>query len=404
MPRKGRKESTVQQKKNWRKLLAFGLAAVLCTMPTLAHAEELDQLKTQKSQNDALIQQKDTQLKTLNADKAKLDEELESLDQELTQAQDELSRLKDQIRELQVSIEKTKKDIASLDKRIDEKKEVFKERLQVMYKNGKIGSLEVLLSSNGIQDFLSRARTMKALAGYDRNLISDLLKDLQDLETKKKELAGQKASLELAEKKQQESVSELEKKQAEKKNLLLQLGEKLQLTEEDMRRLQEESNLISDKIAEKMQELEEREANLSGNAGSAQSALSESSSGYAWPATDYTITSPFGYRIHPIFGTWRFHRGIDIGADYGTPVFATASGVVTTAEYDSGGGNYIVLDHDDNTGSMYAHLSAFNCYVGQHVKKGQVIGYIGSTGNSTGAHLHFEFYVNGQLVNRLAYL
>ena len=404
MPRKGRKESTVQQKKNWRKLLAFGLAAVLCTMPTLAHAEELDQLKTQKSQNDALIQQKDTQLKNLNADKAKLDEELESLDQELTQAQDELSRLKDQIRELQVSIEKTKKDIASLDKRIDEKKEVFKERLQVMYKNGKIGSLEVLLSSNGIQDFLSRARTMKALAGYDRNLISDLLKDLQDLETKKKELAGQKASLELAEKKQQESVSELEKKQAEKKNLLLQLGEKLQLTEEDMRRLQEESNLISDKIAEKMQELEEREANLSGNAGSAQSALSESSSGYAWPATDYTITSPFGYRIHPIFGTWRFHRGIDIGADYGTPVFATASGVVTTAEYDSGGGNYIVLDHDDNTGSMYAHLSAFNCYVGQHVKKGQVIGYIGSTGNSTGAHLHFEFYVNGQLVNPLAYL
>lgn len=123
-----------------------------------------------------------------------------------------------------------------------------------------------------------------------------------------------------------------------------------------------------------------------------------------WPVNSHNITSPFGYRIHPIYGYVKFHEGVDIAAPEGAPVYATSSGVVTARSYISGGGNHVTLAHDDGNGSSYLHLSGYNVRLGQHVKKGDVIGYVGSTGASTGSHLHFEFYLKGALVNPLDYV
>lgn len=125
---------------------------------------------------------------------------------------------------------------------------------------------------------------------------------------------------------------------------------------------------------------------------------------FLWPTTSNLITSYFGYRVHPIYGTTRFHSGIDIGAPYGAPIYAAENGQVIFASWYGGYGYCIIIDHGDGVSTLYAHCSSIIVKAGQYVSKGQVIGYVGSTGNSTGPHLHFEVRINGNPVNPFNYL
>ena len=122
-----------------------------------------------------------------------------------------------------------------------------------------------------------------------------------------------------------------------------------------------------------------------------------------WPAVGHGISSPFGYRIHPITGQYKLHTGVDINVGYGTPVYAADGGTVILAGWNGGYGNCIVINHGNGLTTLYGHLSSINVSVGQSVGRGQTIGLVGSTGNSTGPHLHWEVAVNGQRVNPLNY-
>lgn len=129
-----------------------------------------------------------------------------------------------------------------------------------------------------------------------------------------------------------------------------------------------------------------------------------SDSGFCWPTPGYTrITSPYGYRVHPITGKLKFHAGVDIGAAGGSPILAAAAGTVTISVYSSSYGNYVEIDHGDGVRTRYAHMSARSCKVGDTVELGQVIGLVGSTGNSTGNHCHFELRVNGTTYDPMQY-
>ena len=125
-----------------------------------------------------------------------------------------------------------------------------------------------------------------------------------------------------------------------------------------------------------------------------------SSSGWVCPLPYYTLTSPFGMRVHPISGKWKMHDGVDMAAAQGTPIYAAKSGKVTTASYQAGGaGYYVSINHGDGFSSIYMHMTHFIVARDQHVTAGQVIGYVGSTGGSTGPHLHFGISYNGSYVN-----
>ena len=129
-----------------------------------------------------------------------------------------------------------------------------------------------------------------------------------------------------------------------------------------------------------------------------------SDSGFCWPTPGYTkITSPYGYRIHPITGKLKLHAGVDIGAAGGSPILAAAAGTVTTSVYSASYGNYVEIDHGDGVRTRYAHMSARSCRVGDTVELGQVIGLVGSTGNSTGNHCHFELRINGTTYDPMQY-
>ena len=129
-------------------------------------------------------------------------------------------------------------------------------------------------------------------------------------------------------------------------------------------------------------------------------------SGATWlvPCSYVALTSPFGYRWHPIYGDYRFHYGVDLAGPTGTPIKATRSGVVTAASYNSSGGYYVTLDHQDGYKSQYLHMTHYIVSPGQYVSAGQVIGYMGSTGGSTGPHLHFSIIYNGNYVNPANYV
>ncbi|MDY3051755.1 MAG: peptidoglycan DD-metalloendopeptidase family protein [Ndongobacter sp.] len=429
------------EKKQTKRLLSLVLAGLLL-LPSAAWADELDdveqqqeqkeaeiqEIRDQKSGQETLVNEKSKTLNSLTENQQALQSELQELDASLETEYAQLNQLNEDIAELEEKIAQTESEIAELEVRIADKKAVFRDRLNVMYKNGDIATLEILLASTGMNDFLSRSRTMKAVADYDRDLIQDLISDMQLLEKKQTELQGQKTCLDIAKENQTAKVEELQEQQARKNEILAQVNLDIELTESEMQKLQAASDAMQSKIDAKLAELEElkdREKQIesdraaaaavaesvgsdspSSDSGASSGGYSpqSSSGGNVWPTTSYEVTSPYGYRIHPIFGTLSFHTGIDLGADYGEPVYATSSGTVTTVTYGSGYGNYIELAHDDGNGSLYAHLSGFNCYAGQHVEKGQIIGYIGSTGNSTGPHLHFEFYDQGVRVNPLAYL
>lgn len=406
----------------------------LVLSPTIVHADtleeveskqestqtEVDKLKEEKNENDAAAQEKLNRIDEINAETGQVTAELRALDDNLNAAQGELKKLEDQEKALETKIQTTEKEINTLEGRLAENKAKFRERLKVMYKNGQIGSLEVILASTNVNDYLSRSRAMKTLAGYDKELIESMRKDMKDLETKTNELNGQKSALEITRNKQTEKVAELKEQQQQKSELLAKLNIERDTATQEVAGMQSVSKEMQTSIDNKMAELEQlaaREAELRAEREpvgdsendsycaekgiDSQTVAPSQSEGYLWPSTSYEITSPFGYRYHPIFGTYRLHSGVDIGADYGSPVYATASGTVTIATYDAGGGYYIHLAHDDGTASRYLHLSGFNCYVGQHVRKGAVIGYVGSTGNSTGPHLHFEFWINGTPVDPL---
>lgn len=430
-------------KKQTKRLLTFALAGLLM-LPSVVWADELNdverqqeqkeaeiqEIRDQKSGQETLVNEKSKTLNSLTENQQALQSELQELDASLETEYAQLNQLNEDIEALKGKIAKTQSEIGKLETRIADKKTVFRDRLNVMYKNGDIATLEILLASTGMNDFLSRSRTMKAVADYDRDLIQDLISDMQLLEKKQTELQGQKTCLDIAKENQTLKVAELQEQQARKNEILARVNLDIELTESEMQKLQAASDAMQSKIDAKLAELEElkdREKQIERDrAAAAAAAVTESdesdsgssdswsssggyspqssSGGNVWPTTSYDVTSPYGYRIHPIFGTLRFHTGIDLGAGYGEPVYATSSGTVTTVSYDSGYGNYIELAHDDGNGSLYAHLSGFNCSAGQHVEKGQIIGYIGSTGNSTGPHLHFEFYDQGVRVNPLAYL
>jgi murein DD-endopeptidase MepM/ murein hydrolase activator NlpD len=260
-----------------------------------------------------------------------------------------------------------------------------------IYKNGNNNVLEILLKAENFIEFISRMKLMNIFARQDtenvqavkekRNATIGIKKSIIDLREKQKE---DKEAIEKLVGQAEAKTAEVEGLYGEKKNLLSQ------------------STANKNALIRMEKQLEIQEAELtrileSYKYGSAPSGK------FAWPVAG-RIISGFGYRIHPIFGVRRFHSGIDLAASYGTLVKAADGGQVIQAGYFGGYGYSVMLYHGGGFATWYAHLSSINCSVGQFVERQQVIGLVGSTGWSTGPHLHFEVRINGGAQNPLQYL
>lgn len=346
----------------------------------------LDNLETLKSDADAYV--------------VAADEQLEAITAEIVSLQSKQAEKQTQIEETQAKLKKQEEDI-------EVQYAAMKKRIQFMFENGNTFYLEMMFGTDSISDMLNKAEYITELEEYDREMLNKMEETQKSIEETKATLLSEQAELkelELEQQKQQETVEALiADKEEEIAIYQQQIADTQTQLEEQQKQLAEEEALI-----EQMKAIEAQRAAAAAAAAAAQGSVATSfvSTGqvFIWPCDATYITSEFGGRTDPITGETAYHSGLDIGASYGSDIYAVADGEVAWSYYSASAGNWIGIDHGNNVYSVYMHCSLSIVSPGEIVKQGQVIGYVGSTGRSTGPHLHLSIRVNGEYVDPHMYV
>ena len=367
------------------------------------NSEELDRLEDERQQTlDAIDDLKNSinsvqqDINSLQAEKNTIQSYINQLDKKMNTLASEISKFEEQIEEKITDIEETKEELEKAKIACDEQYESMKMRIQFIYENPSASLIEMLCSSDNIAEFINRADYVASMSNYDRDMMDKLIATKEEialkeetLEAELEELEMMQAELESQKKKVNASINSKKGELTAKAN---ELGDATADQAAYKKQLEEQEKLlneIEDQIA--------RAANPDAYQGSA--------TGFIWPCPAYTrISSYFGPRPQPVPGASTNHKGVDLAAPYGSAILASASGVVTTSTYSKSAGNYIVLAHGNGTSTVYMHASALLVSVGETVEQGEVIAKVGSTGYSSGNHLHFGVIKNGSYVNPLNYI
>lgn len=343
---------------------------------------EYEDLISELEKDQAQIEE---ELEGLKNDKSAQNEKKEAILNKVDNLQSQIDICNSQLNSYNDQIEQLETDIETKNKELEDARYAFKQRLRAIYMSGgtTASSLTVLMSADNLGDLLAKTELTKSVSAYDKALTTKLIDDVKLIEQKKTEIAQLVAE-------QQSVKATLDSKKAELNTQVKEVNSEISELNSDINNLNKRKE-ANDKA------IEEYEAAIrnAGNVGVDQSHDGQ----FTWPCPGYrTITSPYGYRIHPIYGTRKFHKGIDIsgGGIKGKPIVAAADGVVSLATYNSGGyGYYVMVNHGQAPDgkwyvTLYAHMTKYIVSVGQSVKKGQTIGYVGTSGASTGYHLHYE--------------
>ena len=328
-------------------------------------------------------------------------EQLHAIQIELDTATAELKQVQADRIQLDKDITKTEAELKAAQARLQSREKVFYKRVRDIYINGRLSYLDVVIGSKDFSDFANRMEMLKRILQSDMDLINTI-------KTEREEIASKKAKLE----EDRAKVLELEKVAQEKQNLINQKKAERQAVLEramnDRDTAERAYNELMASSASITAMLQQRAAERA----AAAAAASQGGGGTTWvqgtgqlaAPVNAPITSDFGWRIHPIYGTRRLHAGTDFGVDEGTPVHAADGGVVVEAGWISGYGYTVIIDHGNGMSTLYAHNSDVAVSPGQTVSKGQVVSYSGNTGGSTGPHLHFEVRINGEPTDPMGYL
>lgn len=352
----------------------------------------------------ASIQEQQAELQTIQEKLHTKEAERENAKREVASATDKLMEAQSQLSVAQSELAVVEEERNGLENQVDanreaieKKKEQFKQRLGVyknrlkdIYINGQISYLDVLLGAKDFSDFSSRMYLLKRIIANDVSLLDELKKKQAELEEKQQ-------LLEMYAAKMRTVVTEVSSRQqvVARRTYEREVAYNEAVAEQErLDREYEELMATSERITNMIRNLE---------SGGQISADNRGSGSFVWPIYGQ-ITSNFGWRIHPVFGTEKFHSGLDIAADYGDPILAANSGTVIFSGWMEGYGYAVMIDHGGGIVTLYAHNNSLNVYEGQHLEKGQTIAAAGSTGYSTGPHCHFEVRLHGEVVNPLDYL
>ena len=397
------------------------LTLILGALPGLVSAEkseselrsEISQLQSQKAEIDSQIagikkkiDANMSEIEKIVAEKAVIDEEIGLLHQKVNTINDEIAVYASMIAEKQAELDEAQK-------KLDELKIKYRERIRAMEENGTISYWSVLFQANDFADLLDRLNMVDEIAAADQRRLSEIRAVAQEVEQAKSELEARKAELEKTRTELIATQDELEAKQAEADAILEQLLAKGAEFEKYMEEAEDKQEAMAGDLRSLEKELDELEKKKYQEWLAAQPKPSTPSggssntvNGQTWivPINYTRFSSPFGMRLHPTQGYYKMHNGVDLSAPSGTPIYATRSGAISYAGYNWSCGNYVTIDHQDGYKSRYMHMTHFVVSSGQWVSAGQIIGYCGSTGDSTGPHLHFEIEYNGKFVNPANYI
>lgn len=372
-----------------KKWIVYVLVIIILSLTFVqAYADTVSDLKKQQNNVKKQIDKTKNEIKGIQSQTKDVAKQIEELDFKVSDAATELDKVENDLVQLNLKIEETIIELHAAEGKLDQQEDTFNQRLRVMYKNGNVGYLEVLLSSGDIKEFLSRKDMIQEIAEYDKDLIMFMKEQRDIIDVKKNELEGQRASVEVTKSKLEARKRDLERVTRDKELLMGRLQEDIKAFEKEYDKL----NDYATEIASKIVKLQRSTGPYSGGK-------------MAWSVPGYSrISSYYGYRIHPIFKTKKLHTGIDIPAPTGTRITAASDGTVIFADWLGGYGKAIMVDHGGGIVTLYGHNSSFAVTVGKKVNRGDTIAKAGSTGNSTGPHLHFEVRKNGAYVDPLPWL
>lgn len=368
----------------------FAIAFVLPLMSIFVKADATQQqlnqeLKQQAQKKNAInkeINNVKDQKKDIIAEKKVIDGQVKNLE-------DDVDSLNGGIAQDNQDITQINADLQAATTAEQQQYATFKKRVRVMYEQGTTGYLDVLLSARNFTDFLNRFEIIKQIATYDKDRVRRLEQVRKSIDANKLALEQKKQTKVVKVSTLKEKVSSLGQKQDERDALMNELSQ----TEQEL------VKTLKSVEAEEQQTLADLRSLMS-----PPNTTKYAGGQMAWPAPGYyTVTSPFGYRYHPVLKVNKLHTGVDVAVPSGSTVVAVNGGKVIKAGYNGAYGNHVIIDHGGGIATLYAHGSSLSVSVGQQVSRGQQIMKSGSTGYSTGPHLHFEVIVNGNPVNPMGY-
>lgn len=391
-----------------RRMVAFLLVlAALCAMLPAVSAEnssdiqdEIDRLKDEADRIEQQQKEIENQIDENDAQTLSFAEEKMRIDNDLELARQEVENLEAQIHQYNLLVAEKQAELDELTEKQNTLMQKFRLRMRSLQERGNISYWQVLFHSASFEDMLMRKTMVEEIAASDQRMLGQIRENAEQVLLAKESLTEQKAMLEEKKVEQAAAQEALEHKRAESDQAISELIASRQDLVEEQERIQDDMDALEKEIAAREEELnrQQQQNNYVPVVTEAGFLFPVSLNGYQ------CMTSPYGYRVHPISGVTRLHNGVDLAAVTGTPIFASKSGVVTTAciGWGNGYGNHVVINHGDGYSTLYAHQSALNVYEGQIVSQGDVIGYVGSTGNSTGPHLHFTVFKNGETINPMS--
>lgn len=407
-----------------KKLRVIAAVVVSCSLiSSTVLADDLSDAKSKSEEIQTEIESNKTKVAELEKNRDNILSEISDLDGNMDKLYSEVDQLNSQISQSTEKIKELEQKSNELKKELEANKDLMDKRLRVLYKDQGTSYLEVLLNAEGFSDFFAKLDTINTLISFNTDVINEFKAKQEELGKNIEASANEKKTLENAKATVDASLEELNAKKEEKKELMAKAEEDLGLAEKLLAQNEAESKEILDSITameesakrpsrgdsnsvsqENSQENSQVNSQVNSQPSGGESSSSQVSSDgmYSITGTRYAITSPFGYRISPVGRGQEFHKGIDIGAPYGAPVYSLKAGTVTYAGEMNGYGNVVVVNHGDIS-TLYAHNSSISVSVGQTVSGGQQLANVGATGWATGPHIHFEVIIGGERVDSAPY-
>lgn len=380
--------------RRWLIRLCSAALVALMVLPVLPDAvvlpasavtqAEINQMKEDAAALKKQRAELQKQLKAIQADKSKALDQKALLEQQINATQAEINNIAAQITQYDQLIAQKETELAATEEKERAQYELFCKRVREMEEQGEVSYWSILFSSDDFSDLLDNAMMVEEIMDYDNQVMNELIAIREQIEADKAALETARQEQKDAKAEQEAAKAELKSQQAQVDALIAEISGQESQVKAAEAKLQAAANAADAEIRAAEKELASQIANV------------PSESGFLWPLPGrYNLSSLYGSRKHPVTGKANNHTGIDVPAPSGTPIQACKSGVVTTSTYNNSYGNYVVVSHSDGTSTLYAHMSRRNASKGQTVSQGQVIGYVGTTGSSTGNHLHLEIRVNG---------
>ena len=397
-----------KKKLSWKLVVFLTVLSMAIPVQASSTKDKIGDVKDQQEQSQQRKEQVESKIRELEVYKADAISYIQKMDAELADVEERLEDLSNRQSIKEQEIAETEIELADAKTTEREQYESMKLRIQYMYENGNESYLEMLLGAESFADLLNKSEYITQITTYDRDMLDVYQQTIQKVEEKEAQL----------EEENRELTQLIQESEAEKENLQslidakavvlagyeadIESGEaEVSALEADMAKLDAE---LAELEAQLKREEEEaaRKAEEERRAAAAKRTYDGGSLGFpmAWY---YRKTSDFGYRNHPIYGQVLQHNGVDLSADTGTAIYAAYKGTVVVSTYNASAGNYIMIDHGSGLMTVYMHCSKLLVSVGETVSKGQTIGLVGSTGNSTGPHLHFSVRLNGSYVDPKRY-